>query len=328
MRFVIFGAGAVGGVVGARLHQGGFGVTLIARGAHLEAIRRDGLTLLTPVERVTLRLPAAADPAEVDWSDQDVVLLATKSQDTLGALTALRATAGTAVPVVCLQNGVENERLALRLMARVYGAVVMAPTAHLEPGIVESYGAELSGMIDVGRYPSGVDERTEQICGALSGAMFASRPSLDIMRLKYAKLLLNLGNAVRALCEPGERRDELAAQARAEGEAALTAAGINFVADEVTDVTGRWTRMGVREIEGRRRAGSSTWQSLARGTGTIETDYLNGEIVLQGRSHGVPTPVNEALCRLAAHAAREGRGGPGLCGPNSIAPEEVLGVTA
>src|ERR1035438_983706 len=140
MRFVIFGAGAVGGVVGARLHQAGFGVTLIARGAHLEAIRRDGLTLLTPVERVTLTLPAAAHPAEVDWSDEDVVLLTTKSQDTLGALTGLRDAAGAAVPVVCVQNGVENERLALRLMDRVYGAVVMAPTAHLEPGTVESYG--------------------------------------------------------------------------------------------------------------------------------------------------------------------------------------------
>jgi len=325
MRFVIFGAGAVGGVVGARLHQAGFGVTLIARGAHLEAIRRDGLTLLTPTERVTLRLPAAADPAEVEWTDEDVVLLATKSQDTLGALTDLRAAAGTAVPVVCVQNGVENERAALRLMERVYGAVVMVPTAHLEPGLVESYGTELSGMIDVGRYPGGVDESCEQICAALSGSMFLSEPSPAVMRLKYAKLLVNLGNAVHALCRPGERRDELNELARAEGEAALTAAGIDFVADEVTDVDTRWARMGVRDIAGRRRPGSSTWQSLARGTGTIETDYLNGEIVLQGRLHGVPTPVNAALCRLAAQAAREGRGGRE---PNLIGAEDVLAVAA
>lgn len=328
MRFVIFGAGAVGGVVGARLHQAGFGVTLIARGAHLEAIRRDGLRLLTPVERVTLTLPAAAHPAEVDWSDEDVVLLTTKSQDTLGALTGLRDAAGAAVPVVCVQNGVENERLALRLMDRVYGAVVMAPTAHLEPGTVESYGTDMTGMIDVGRYPGGVDERCEEICAALSASMFISRATSDIMRLKYAKLLLNLGNAVRALCEPGEPRDELTALATAEGQAALTAAGIDFVADEVTDVTARWTQMGVRDIEGRQRAGSSTWQSLARGTGAIETDYLNGEIVLQGRLHGVPTPVNAALCRLAAQAARERRGGRGGRGPNLIAAADVLAVAA
>lgn len=322
MRFVILGAGAIGGVVGARLHQAGFDVTLIARGAHLEAIRRDGLTLLTPVERCTLRLPVAATPAELQWSDADVVLLATKSQGTLGALTGLRDAAGASVPVVCLQNGVENERLGLRLMDRVYGAVVMAPTAHLEPGTVEAYGAELTGMIDVGRYPDGIDEDCERICAALSASMFSSAPTADVMRLKYAKLLLNLGNALGALCEPGERRDELAARAQAEGEAALSAAGIEFVAPEVTDIAARWTQLGVRDIEGRRRAGSSTWQSLARGTGTIETDYLNGEIVLQGRLHGVPTPVNQALCRLAARAVREGRR------PGSVAAAEVLAVAA
>src|ERR1700759_1701288 len=103
MRFVIFGAGAIGGAVGARLHQAGHAVSLIARGAHLEAIRRDGLTLLTPVERAVLTLEAVADPADLEWTGEDVVLLSTKSQDTLGALGALRDAAGPGVPVVCLQ---------------------------------------------------------------------------------------------------------------------------------------------------------------------------------------------------------------------------------
>ena len=62
MRFVVFGAGAIGGAVGARLHQSGHAVTLIARGAHLEAIRARGLSFLTPVERVVLPLPAVGDP--------------------------------------------------------------------------------------------------------------------------------------------------------------------------------------------------------------------------------------------------------------------------
>jgi 2-dehydropantoate 2-reductase len=140
MRFVIFGAGAIGGAVGARLHQSGHAVTLIARGAHLEALRRDGLTFLTPVERAVLPLPAVGDPGGVDWTGEEVVLLATKSQDTLGALTALRDAAGSAVPVVCLQNGVENERVALRLMDEVYGAVVMLPAAHLQAGTIEASG--------------------------------------------------------------------------------------------------------------------------------------------------------------------------------------------
>ena len=322
MRFVIFGAGAIGGVVGARLHQAGRAVTLIARGAHLDAIRRDGLTLVTPVERLTQAIPVAGTPAEVDWTGDEIVLLATKSQDTTGALTALRAAAGPGVPVVCLQNGVENERVASRLMDRVYGAVVMSPTAHLEPGVVEASGARLSGMIDVGVYPDGTDACCDEVSSALAGAQYLSETAPDVMRLKHAKLLLNLVNAVNALCAPGPERDDLSARAVEEGRAALTAAGIDFLADEITDMTGRWARLDVQDIEGRPRAGSSTWQSLARGTGTLETDYLNGEIVLQGRLHGVPTPVNAALCRLAARAART------RTAPESFAADEVLEAVA
>jgi 2-dehydropantoate 2-reductase len=322
MRFVIFGAGAIGGVVGARLHQGGHEVAVIARGAHLEAIRRSGLTVLAPGESSVLQLPAAADPAELAVGEGDVVLLATKSQDTAGALAALRRGGALQVPVVCLQNGVENERLALRAFADVYGAVVMAPTAHLEPGVVEAYGARLSGMIDIGRYPSGSDELCEQVAAALRDSRFASRVQADVMRLKYAKLLLNLGNAAWAMCGPGEGTAELVERARDEGRAAMTAAGIAFEAEEVSDVEGRWLEIDVRSIAGRERAGSSSWQSLVRGTGAIETDYLNGEIVLLGRLHAVPTPVNAALCALAERYAREGRA------PGELSPGEVLAVAA
>lgn len=322
MRFVIFGAGAVGGVVGARLHQSGFDVTLIARGAHLQAIRDDGLAFETPRERVVLEIPAVGAPGEIDWRDDEVVLLVTKSQDTSGALAALSAAAPAGTPIVCMQNGVENERLALRLFPDVYGAVVMAPTAHLEPGTVQAYGAALTGIIDIGRYPGGVDARCEATAAALSASQFSSDPRPDIMRLKYAKLIANLGNAVEALCGEGATSEELIELARDEGRAVLRAAGIEFVAEEVDDMRGRWERMQVREIAGRERAGSSTWQSLVRGTGGIETDYLNGEIALLGRLHGVRTPVNEMLYRLADRVAREG-GSPGALSAQDLLAEFV-----
>ena len=322
MRFVIFGAGAIGGAVGARLHQSSHVVTLIARGAHLEALQRDGLTFLTPVERAVLPLPAVGDPGAVDWTGEEVVLLATKSQDTLGALTALRDAAGSAVPVICLQNGVENERVALRLMDEVYGAVVMLPAAHLQPGTIEAYGAQTTGHIDIGRYPAGTDQRCEEICAALAASRLDSHAVADVMRFKYAKLLLNLSNVVGALFEASDRRRELSELVAAEGRAVLDAAGVSYVAREISDIEARWRRWGVRDIDGRSRAGSSTWQSLARATGALETDYLNGEIVLQGRLHGVPTPLNERLCELAAAAARERRE------PGTLSAEDVLAVPA
>jgi 2-dehydropantoate 2-reductase len=322
MRFVIFGAGAIGGAVGARLHQSGHAVTLIARGAHLEALRRDGLTFVTPVERAVLPLPAVGDPGDVDWTGEEVVLLATKSQDTLGALTALRDAAGSAVPVVCLQNGVENERVALRLIDQVYGAVVMLPAAHLQAGTIEAYGAQTTGQVDIGRYPAGTDQRCEELCAALAASRLDSHAVADVMRLKYAKLLLNLTNVVGALFEASERRRELAELVTAEGRAVLDAAGVSYVAREISDIEDRWRRWGVRDIDGRSRAGSSTWQSLARATGALETDYLNGEIVLQGRLHGVPTPLNERLCELAAAAALQRRG------PGILSADDVLAVSA
>lgn len=320
MRFVIFGAGAIGGATGARLAQSGFDVALIARGPHYRAIRERGLTFEEPGGSSVLEIPAFDDPAGIDWTPDHVVLLTAKSQDTGGALQALRGAAAPSTPVVCLQNGIENERLALRLFANVYGAVVMVPAAHMEAGIVQAYGTELTGVIDVGRYPHGVDELCHGVAAALEASRFSSKARSDVMRFKHAKLILNLTNAVDAICEPGPASDELAAAAREEGRAALRAAGLEFVAEEVDDVRGRWQRIGVREIAGRRRAGSSTWQSIARGTGAVETDYLNGEVVLLGRLHGSPTPINEALCELAARHARERRP------PATVPAEEVLAL--
>jgi 2-dehydropantoate 2-reductase len=74
------------------------------------------------------------------------------------------------------------------------------------------------------------------------------------------------------------------------------------------------------KINGTERGGGSSWQSLTRGTGSIEADYLNGEIVLLGREFGVPTPVNEVLQRLANQAARERRT------PGSLTADEVLAL--
>ena len=318
MRLVVFGAGAIGGAIGARLHQSGHPVTLIARAAHGRAIRQRGLSFETPEGATTLELPVVERPDQLDWAGDEVVLLCMKTQDTAEALQALRASAPATTAVVCAQNGVENERLALRLFEHVYGAVVMLPAVHLEPGVVLAHGGRLTGMIDVGRYPEGIDERAAALVQALRGARFLSEAREDVMRLKYAKLIMNLANAPTALCRPGPDCDELVELAKAEGRAVLSAAGVEFEDAQVSDRGGRWAELGVGEIRGRPYPGSSTWQSLTRGTGGIETDYLNGEIVLLGRLHGVPAPVNEALCRLAEQHVRERRA------PATVPAEEVL----
>jgi len=106
---------------------------------------------------------------------------------------------------------------------------------------------------------------------------------------------------------------------RAEGRAALDAAGIPYAGDDENAMF-RADQVQIVKINGNERGGGSSWQSLTRGTGSIEADYLNGEIVLRGRELGVPTPVNEVLQRLANQAARERRA------PGSLNAEEVLAL--
>jgi 2-dehydropantoate 2-reductase len=312
MRYIIIGAGAIGGTIGGRLSESGHEVVLVARGPHLDRLRTHGLRLATPAGLSTLRIPAAGAPAELALRSGDVLVVAVKTQDAepVYADWAWQPVAGGTVaaeslPVVCAQNGVEGERLALRRFRQVYGMCVRLPATHLEPGTVAAYGAPVTGMLHVGRYPSGIDATATQIGEELAKSTFLAPVSAEVMRWKYGKLLSNLGNAIEALCghHGGDGAAELRRRARAEGAAVLAAAGIAHAsADEMRD--GGYQ---AQPIEGLPRGGGSSWQSLTRGTGSIEADFLNGEIVLLSRQLGRPAPVNEVLQRLANQAAREGK---------------------
>lgn len=304
MRYVIFGAGAVGGVVGGLLHRAGADVTLVARGEHLRVVREQGLTLDTPDGTESLDIPAVAYAGELTWTEDTVVLLCVKGQQTEGALEDLAAYAPPDTPVVAMQNGVANEPRILRRFARTYAIHVVLPATFLTPGTVVQGSGAKPGILDIGRYPAGVDEIADAIANDLVKAGFLSEPRADIMAWKHRKLLNNLGNGINAAIAPGPRDEEIYARCLAEAEATLAAAGISVVtADE--DRTRR-----ADHITGRGRdTNSSTWQSLARGSG-VEIDYLSGEIVLLGRLHGVPTPVNEAIQR-AVHAIARSGGEPG-----------------
>jgi 2-dehydropantoate 2-reductase len=316
MRFVVVGAGAVGGVVGGRLAQHDHDVVLVARGDHGRAIAADGLVIRSPDDEVRVVVPVVGHPSELTLGDDDVVLLAVKGQDTQAALEDLAAgPAGLAV--ACLQNGVDNVRQVLRRTPNVYAVPVMLPGTYLEPGVVEASSAPITGILDVGRYPRGIDERAEAISSAFATSTFSSLPQPEVMRFKWSKLLMNLGNALEAAVGPIGRDSELYPQARTEAEAVLRAAGIDFASFE-EDAERRGDLIGMRRINGRRREGGSTWQSLARGTGRVETDLLNGEIVLLGRLHGVPTPVNALLQEVANELARIG------APPASLTEEDLL----
>jgi 2-dehydropantoate 2-reductase len=317
VRFVVYGAGAIGGVVGARLFENGHDVALIARGAHYEAIRDRGLRIQSPDDDALLTIPVVDHPSKLSLTADDVIILAMKSQDTIGACEALLAGAPRDIAVACFQNGVENERVVVRRFAATYAVCVMSPTAHIEPGVVMAQSAPVSGLLDIGCYPNGLDDRAHLITDALNASTFHSIPRIDVMRWKYTKLLMNLANSIEAAVAPDPRVGELTKRVRAEGEACLRAAGIDFASRD-EDKERRGERMSVRPVNGEFRGGGSSWQSLARGTRSIESDYLNGEIVMLGRLHGVPTPANELMQGVANRLANEG------APPKSIPVETLL----
>lgn len=315
MRYVVYGAGAVGGVVGGRLALTGHGVTLVARGAHLDAIRAGGLVLDAGDGCHRIDTPATDTAAEVHWTDDTVVLLAVKSHQAAVALADLRAHAPTGVPVVCATNGIATEAAALRLFASTYAVCVMLPATHLEPGVVVASCHPTPAILDVGRFPGGTDATTAAVTADLRAAGIASEERDDIMAMKRRKLVMNLGNGVDASFAQGEAADELAALAQAEGDAVLAAAGLT-VATAEEDRTRRGSILRRRpDLE---RRGGSTWQSLVRGTGDSEIDYLAGEVVLQGRLLGLPTPINEAVVAATRHLAATGGA------PRSLDAAELL----
>jgi 2-dehydropantoate 2-reductase len=320
VRIIVLGAGGIGGVIGGRLLQHGHQVVLIARGEHLRTIQTTGLRLEDPDETITLRIAAAGSPSDISFQPDDVVVLATKTQDASAALLQLREVAPSTIPVVCATNGVESERLSARLFHNTYAMNVMMPTAFLEPGVVQVISAPIGGALDVGRFPSGVDDVTAELAGMLNRSQFVSHARSDIMRAKYRKLIMNCSNAVEAACgQRGDASAELMRRISNEAETVLLAANID-VATEDEEAPKR-NLMVYRPIHGMHRGGGSTWQSLVTGR-SVETDYLNGEIVLLGAIHGVPTPVNSLLQRTMRTMATERQD------PQSVDAAALLGTLA
>jgi len=341
MRYVIIGAGAIGGVVAARLaqHSPERPPLLIARGDHGEAIEAAGLRVRSPDDDTVIRLPMATSAAGVHLQIDDVLIFATKTQQVERALvewadqpvhdgTEFVGVAGVILPAFMALNGVESERIASRYFVRVFAVCVWLPGVHLTPGEVIVRIAPSSGTFIVGRYaapPSDSDRELLRVLEAdWSRSTFRIHRADDVMRWKYRKLLSNLGNALQALVGPdvaGTR--ELHERLEAEATRVFGAAGIEWpsAADEEAWRGDAFDIRAVPGVEG--DLGGSSWQSIRRGTGSIETDYLNGEVALLARLNGLDAPLNAEVQRLARLAAAAGTVGSMTVGQLGAALDAV-----
>lgn len=296
-RFVVLGAGAIGGTVGGLLSVAGHEVLLVARGAHGAALKADGLRLRTCAGDHLLRLPVEPSPRAVSFRTGDVAIVATKLQDAAAALDDLLAAAGPDLPVLCAHNGLEGERLAAARLRRVVGSVSWMPCAHLTPGEVLAFGDPRPGVFDLAAHTAPATDLVAPLADALRSAGFVVNEPADLAPRKWTKLLLNLGNICQVL-----HQDPAAAQAEskaalAEGEALLRAAGVAW--EPIPEfVAPRLAACREGTIAGATRGGGSTWQSHARGR-PLETAFLNGEVVRLAESLGLDAPINRRLVAAA-----------------------------
>jgi len=221
-------------------------------------------------------------------------------------------TAGERLPLIIALNGVAAEWLALRYFRRVYGACVWMWANYTKPGRVILSGSPTLGMFHLGRVPAGsADASDAELVASIrrewSVAALDVRLPRDVMPWKYRKLITNLGNAYQALVGDARGTGPLVKEAVAEGRAVLAAAGIEVTSDEEEAADRKdYTVLDVSDRQG--FLGGSTWQSLVRGTGSVETDYLNGEIVLEARRQGLEAPINARIASLLRRAAGRGDG--------------------
>ncbi len=293
MRIAVMGAGGVGGLFGALLSRAGHEVAFIARGQHLEAIRRDGLRVESPLGNFTVHAPASEDPAALGKAD--AVLVAVKTWQVKEVAPRLRPLLGPATVVVPMENGVEaaDELAAALGPGPVVGGLCHVLTWITAPGAVRHAG--FTPRVTMGEASGGKSERLERLAAALRSAGMEATVTSDIRTALWEKFLVidplgSVGAASRAtagemLAVP-ETRALLVAATR-EVEAVGRARGAKLAAGAVERTLG-W-------VKGLPPDATASMQRDVVGGRPSELHEQTGAVVRLGHAARVPVPVHETL---------------------------------
>jgi len=293
MRIAVLGSGGIGGYYGALLAKRGHDVAFIARGAHLEAMQRRGLTVRTPEGESTIPVTAVADTRTL--GPVDLVLFCVKSFDTEPAAQALAPLMARDTAVVTFQNGVDNVEA---IASMVGSGTVLAGAVYIAlqlagPGVVLRTGGE--GKIVFGELSEAVTERVQRIASAFQQSSIPHQVSTDINRVLWEKFLFIAGvGGVTALARSGigpllaslEGRkllttscEEIAAVALAE-RVPLAADAVDRAVEQAATLPPQWRSSMARDLEDGRR---------------LEVEALSGAVVRRGLKLGVPTPIHRTI---------------------------------
>lgn len=319
MKICVYGAGAIGGFIGARLALSGEEVTLIARGPHLAAMQRDGLKLISGGKTEIVRLRCLADPREA--GPQDYVILSVKAHALPSIAGSVQSLLGERTALVPTINGVpwwyfyklpgpyENARLQAvdpggvlwdqLPPARVLGCIVYPAVEVIEPGVLEHH---YSNRLDLGEPDGSKSERVQAFSQAMIKAGFRCPVRPRIRDNLWVKLWGNLSfNMICSLTtatldvvtgDPGTRA--VARTMMLEAQAVAEKLGVTFPLDVDARIAGA-QEVGVHK--------PSTLVDLERGR-PMEIDALLGAVVEMARLVGLPTPTCDTVLALVRQRAR------------------------
>ena len=293
MRIAVMGAGSTGGYFGGMLSRGGHDVNLVARGAHLEAIKSKGLRVVRDDEEFTARCRATDDPAEI--GPVDLVLLCVKTYQNETAIPLMVPLVGVDTTVLCLQNGVDSYLTAMDLLGEeaVLPGAVFIEASRLGSGEVRQTGSLVRVILGE------TDGRETPRCLAIRDAFLDSRipaevlPDIEVGQ--WEKFLFiatmagvtSIARATLAELMPQLHWRKVVNACLAEIDTVARASGVNLPSDIVSR-TISYIEEHVADLE------ASMHHDLVAGR-PLELDALNGAVVRAGLDSGVPTPINDTI---------------------------------
>lgn len=293
MKIAVMGAGAIGGYFGGRLAQGGNEVSFIARGAHLAALKADGLRVTSPLGDFSVDpVQATDDPGEVGLVD--LVMFMVKNYDTEAAAVQAGPLVGPDTAVVSFQNGVDaHEVLAAAFSpGQVMGGAALIPASLPEPGLVSHNGAV--AKLIFGEFGRATSRRAEAFAAALSAAGVDHQIHPDIEAMLWGKFVflasisaLNCMTrlAIGPVIEDADSR-ALYIEAMEEVAAVARARGVKLPEEAVANGLALAEQMSGP-------VKSSMLQDLEQGK-RLEVARLSGTVARLGAELGVATPIHRA----------------------------------
>ena len=295
MKIVMMGSGGVGGFFGGRLAKAGCDVRFVARGRHLEALRREGLTIENEPQG-NIHVPdvrATDDPASV--GPADLVIISVKLWDTEDAARQVAPIVGRDTAVLSLQNGVVKDEILRRFFPpeQVMGGVCYVASYISRPGVIHQTGT--MQRIVVGEHDGRETPRARELHAALAASGVKAELSADVRRAIWEKFvfLAALSGATTATRRPlGDIRSNPRTRAffhdlMREVVAVGRAHGVSLPEDYADD------RLAFADTLPHDMT-SSMHHDLERGN-RIEVEWLAGAVVQLGAARGVPTPANRAV---------------------------------